>query len=42
MVLPSALQENQTDKSENPFDGNTLQEIGIMKFYFLKSELRHS
>jgi hypothetical protein len=27
MVLPSSLKESHTDKSENPFDGDTLEEI---------------
>lgn len=40
VALPSALKECHIDKSENPSDGDTLQETGIMKFYFLKTKLR--
>lgn len=40
LVLASALKGSPIDKSENPFDGDTLQETGIIKFYFLRTKLR--
>lgn len=40
MMIPSVLKGSHRDKSENPFDGDTLQETGIMRFYFLKTEFR--
>lgn len=31
MVLPSSLKESHKDKSENPFDGDILQETEMLK-----------
>ena len=39
MVSPS-LKRSHIDKSENPSDGDTLLETGIMEFYFLKTKLK--
>ena len=42
MVLPSVLKGRHIDKSEDLFDGETLKETRIMKFYFLRRKFRHA